>query len=140
MAKLVNSLIKNKINGLLFAILVILLITLAVVIPLVDVRHNTSSESDNSTTSLYNGSNYAVLKSNFPDPCVIKYDGTWYAFATRDTSIGPHIQIASAVDIKNWTLHHGQDALPYAGSWVQLNGDSQVWAPSVTRRVGTHKT
>lgn len=80
---------------------------------------------------------YALINENFPDPCFIESNGTFYAFATRN-STAVNIQVATAPtdDIQNWTLQGGQDALPDPGPWTakQLN-DIAVWAPSVVEVV-----
>lgn len=86
-------------------------------------------------------SRYAVVKANFPDPCMIEVEGGYYAFATRDlANTKLNIQVATAVEsISNWTLIEGYDALPQLPTWVKnhndsTDGDSAVWAPQVTQR------
>jgi hypothetical protein len=80
---------------------------------------------------------YALVNENFPDPCFIESNGTFYAFATRNSS-AVNIQVASAsIDsITNWTFHDGTDALPDPGPWTAKQlGDIAVWAPSVVEVV-----
>jgi hypothetical protein len=79
-------------------------------------------------------SEFAVIKSNFADPCLLSVDGMFYAFATRpDPAL--HVQVASAKDISDWTLHEGYDAMPTLPRWALQEGDAAVWAPQVVQRV-----
>jgi hypothetical protein len=79
---------------------------------------------------------YAVINSNFADPCLLNVDGMFYAFATR-ANPSLHIQVASAKEISDWTLHEGYDAMPSLPKWALQNGDAAVWAPEVVQRVST---
>ncbi|ETN45909.1 uncharacterized protein HMPREF1541_00090 [Cyphellophora europaea CBS 101466] len=76
---------------------------------------------------------YVLINENFPDPCFIESDDTFYAYATRNGSTA-NIQVATAPtsNISSWTFFPGQDALPDPGPWTakQLH-DIAVWAPSV---------
>ncbi|KAJ9609947.1 hypothetical protein H2200_006277 [Cladophialophora chaetospira] len=88
------------------------------------------TESNNRAIS---PSEYAVIKSNFADPCLLSVDEMFYAFATRsDPSL--HVQVASAKDISDWTLHEGYDAMPTLPRWAVQEGDAAVWAPEVVQR------
>lgn len=100
----------------------------------------TSRRSHHDSDGVSGAARYAAIKSNFPDPCLVEDEsqGKYFAFATNDAAAGINIQIASAEtsDLKNWTLHIGQDALPVLGSWaLQPNKIAQVWAPEVVQRV-----
>ncbi|KAK4939369.1 hypothetical protein LTR10_020356 [Elasticomyces elasticus] len=78
-------------------------------------------------------SEYAVIASNFADPCLLSVDGVFYAFATRPNP-SLHVQVASAKDISDWTLHEGYDAMPTLPGWALQEGDAAVWAPQVVQR------
>jgi beta-xylosidase len=65
-----------------------------------------------------------VINSDFPDPDVIKANGTYYAYATN--SGGRNIQVASSRDLVHWTQL--PDALPTLPSW---SSPGLTWAPSV---------
>jgi beta-xylosidase len=67
-----------------------------------------------------------VINVNFPDPFILRVDGTYYAYATN--SSGRNVQTASSTDLVNWEI--GRDALPSLPRWVNLNGPD-VWAPEV---------
>ncbi|KAL1971023.1 hypothetical protein VTN77DRAFT_2857 [Rasamsonia byssochlamydoides] len=70
--------------------------------------------------------------NNFPDPGLLEYNGTWYAFGTnqKDVTTGVHIPMATSTNFQNWTLLR-QDALPVVGAWeLEINH----WAPDVIRR------
>lgn len=70
--------------------------------------------------------------NNFPDPGLLEYNGTWYAFGTNQKGQKRvHIPIATSKDFIHWTLM-GEDALPVVGPWeLEINH----WAPDVIRRV-----
>ena len=70
-----------------------------------------------------------VIEDNFPDPCVIYSDGTWYAFSTNNGVY--NIPVATSTDFETWTVLD-QDALPDAGVW---SGGTNVWAPDVIQLV-----
>jgi beta-xylosidase len=67
-----------------------------------------------------------VYRSNFPDPGVIRVDGTYYAYGTN----GPHgnIPLLTSTDLVHWTGKG--DALPSVGPWAQ---SGYTWAPEVMR-------
>lgn len=78
-----------------------------------------------------------ALAVDFPDPSIIQYNNTFYAFATTN-GINTNVQIASKSSTSStWSLWSGFDALPIVGSWslgqISYNGwsDHQVWAPNV---------
>jgi hypothetical protein len=76
-----------------------------------------------------------VIGSNFADPCHIKVNDTWYAFATN-RFIRPrrgqiNIQVATSKDFHNWTLTD-RDALPNTGAWSTA---TYTWAPDVVQVV-----
>ncbi|KAK8209815.1 glycosyl hydrolase [Phyllosticta capitalensis] len=69
-----------------------------------------------------------VIERNFPDPSIIYWNGTWWAFATENESV--HIQVASSPDFVDWTYMEGQDALPDPPAWVNASAPN-TWAPDV---------
>ncbi|MES2648984.1 MAG: glycoside hydrolase family 43 protein [Bacteroidota bacterium] len=72
-----------------------------------------------------------VLDRNFPDPTVIAYKGTYYAYATNGNNC--NIQLASSVDLINWKIE--PDALPQKPGWAS----SDFWAPHVLYDSALHK-
>lgn len=76
-----------------------------------------------------------MVVENFPDPGLLEYNGTWYAFATNpkkfDQNVYPHVPMAVSYNFINWTLL-SQDALPVVGLWEK---EENHWAPDVLRRV-----
>jgi len=68
-----------------------------------------------------------VWNHDFPDPFVLKVDGTYYAYATN--AGGKHVQTLTSRDLVHWRA--GPDALPHVGSWTYTG---QTWAPEVLRR------
>jgi beta-xylosidase len=68
-----------------------------------------------------------VYPRDFPDPFVLKADGTYYAYATNGN--GANIQTATSKDLVHWKP--GPDAIPKLGPWAQ---PSQTWAPEVLAR------
>ncbi|OJD12024.1 hypothetical protein ACJ73_09417 [Blastomyces percursus] len=89
------------------------------------------------------------VMTNFPDPGLLEYNGTWYAFGTNPTSDDDgtkfHVPIATAVGggrddddggfFGEWK-HTGRDALPELAMWETKRDH---WAPDVlTRADGRH--
>ena len=119
--------------------LLLIFIACVIAISLVDVRGNHHKAVNAAQSMQQDPAKYAVIKENFADPCLgVDDDGTYYAFATGNATIGINVQVASApsTNLSDWTLHKGQDALPVLGSWaLQPNKIAQVWAPEVVQRV-----
>jgi hypothetical protein len=67
---------------------------------------------------------------DFPDPDVVLFGHTYYAYATN--SVAGNIQIISSADHTQWTSVG--NALPALPSWATAH---QTWAPSVTELNGT---
>ncbi len=65
-----------------------------------------------------------VVRGNFPDPGVIRADGTWYAFGTNDGSA--NVPMIASVDLVTWA--RGGDVLPQLGRWAS---PGRTWAPEV---------
>ncbi|OAX80846.1 hypothetical protein ACJ72_04818 [Emergomyces africanus] len=88
------------------------------------------------------------VMSNFPDPGLLAYNGTWYAFGTNPTTYDDdtkfHIPVAMPVDTNDgaeggffgeWK-HTGRDALPEVAMWETKRDH---WAPDViTKADGRH--
>jgi hypothetical protein len=77
-----------------------------------------------------------VHPGDFPDPSVLQYQGSYYAFATQsfaslDKTI--NIQVSTSSDGIHWT-QTSTDALPDLPSWAK-KGDT--WAPSVAYETAT---
>jgi hypothetical protein len=71
-----------------------------------------------------------VHPGDFPDPSVMEYQGTYYAFATQNFADPPdlvNVQVSTSTNGVNWTASN-RDALPHLPSWA-VEGDT--WAPSV---------
>ena len=71
-----------------------------------------------------------VHAGDFPDPDVMQYGGTYYAFSTQNFASAAqtvNVQESVSSDGVNWS-QTGADALPVLGSWAKP-GDT--WAPSV---------
>jgi hypothetical protein len=72
-----------------------------------------------------------VTPGDFPDPSVLTYDGTDYAFATQNTAAAAaatiNVQESASTDGVNLTKL-GSDALPNVGDWAK---PGNTWAPSV---------
>lgn len=69
-----------------------------------------------------------VIRTNFPDPFILKVEDTYYAYSTNSNS--RNVPLATSEDLVNWTI--GRDALPALPRWVNLSRPD-VWAPEVLR-------
>jgi hypothetical protein len=69
-----------------------------------------------------------VQDQDFPDPSVILYDGTYYAYSTGRYDDGENIQGATSTDGLTWTSLP-TDLLPLLPSWATRDF---TWAPSVS--------
>jgi beta-xylosidase len=81
---------------------------------------------------------YGAAPFDFPDPSVLRVDGTFYAYATGSSSFFfSTVPIVQSVDLRSWTyvgeaLPGGEDgAPPGENQWAMLF--AHTWAPSVTR-------
>lgn len=72
-----------------------------------------------------------VYPFDFPDPDVVLFGHTYYAYATN--SVAGNIQIISSTDLSHWVAVG--NALPSLPGWAKAN---ETWAPSVTYRNGTY--
>lgn len=79
---------------------------------------------------------------NFPDPTVIHAEGKWWAFATPEKAVLPHVPMAVSDDYKEWRMVRNSDgslydALPKLPDWVR-NADKDdkphaLWAPHISK-------
>ena len=72
-----------------------------------------------------------VHDANFPDPFVLRVDGTYHAYSTNDEVA--NVPTLRSVDLVEW--REGEDAMPDLAPWVSP-GDT--WAPEVLHRAGEY--
>ena len=123
-----STFIANRPRAALFRGLGLVLLLLTIIFTILGVEESVSH------VKTAPASDYAVIKSNFADPCLLSVEGMFYAFATRPNA-SLNVQVASAKNIADWTLHEGYDAMPTRPSWTLQEGDAAVWAPQVVQRV-----
>jgi beta-xylosidase len=72
------------------------------------------------------------ITTDFPDPSLLRVENIWYAFAGQSLYdyTSTHIQIATSIDFKTWTLQLGNDMLPILPGWVDAS-KNHVWAPDI---------
>ncbi|WP_229401118.1 family 43 glycosylhydrolase [Micromonospora okii] len=69
-----------------------------------------------------------VIASDFPDPDVVKFGGTYYAYSTNNGH--GNVPVATASSLTGpWTRR--PDAMPTLGAWAD---GGRTWAPDVTQR------
>ncbi len=130
-----KSLFRSKITTCLLLTFIALLITFGIVLGLVTIPNFEHGPSPSATST---ASQYAVIKENFPDPCLIQPGliGSYYAFATRNSKVNVQVASTPFAGISEWIYHDGHDALPYPGRWAATHlQDVQVWAPSVVEKL-----
>ncbi|KAI5246613.1 Arabinanase/levansucrase/invertase [Aureobasidium subglaciale] len=76
-----------------------------------------------------------AITANFPDPSIIKVNGTWYAFATHTRGTNIKIQVAKSSNFEDWSIIKNADgsqfdALPVLPVWVRM-ANYLTWAPDV---------
>lgn len=69
-----------------------------------------------------------VIGSDFPDPDISRFDGTYYAYSTNNGH--GNVPVATASFIMGPWIRRG-DALPTLGAWAS---SGLTWAPDVSRR------
>ena len=76
--------------------------------------------------------NSAVISTNFQDPSLFQFNGSWYAFAGANGN-PPHInvQMATSPDFSTWTVVRDYDALPTLADWATKPG--HLWSPDVNQ-------
>ncbi|PKY06390.1 Arabinanase/levansucrase/invertase [Aspergillus campestris IBT 28561] len=70
---------------------------------------------------------------DFPDPGMVHFNGTWFAYGT-DTGTGianAHVPVATSDDFIVWRRKPGHDALPTLGGWEKAINH---WGPDVIQR------
>src|SRR5688572_21090137 len=65
-----------------------------------------------------------VHASDFPDPFVLRVEGTYHAYGTNGA--GKEVQTLTSSDLVGWRA--GPDALPEVGTWAY---PGKTWAPEV---------
>jgi hypothetical protein len=72
------------------------------------------------------------ITTDFPDPSLLRVGDIWYAFAGQSLYdyTSTHIQIATSIDFKTWTLQPANDMLPVLPGWVDAS-NNHVWAPDI---------
>ncbi|GAA4300150.1 family 43 glycosylhydrolase [Aestuariibaculum suncheonense] len=71
-----------------------------------------------------------VVKGDFADPSIVKYEGKYYMYATRDPWGGEYLAVMESKDFKNWE----QKEINWPTKTLctsSTSNDSRVWAPSV---------
>ncbi|MEL0454685.1 family 43 glycosylhydrolase [Flavobacteriaceae bacterium SZ-1-7] len=74
--------------------------------------------------------NNPVVDGHFADPSIVKYQGKFYIYATRDPWGGQDLAVMESPDFKNWKqkqIHWPTKTLCVSPT----SNDSRVWAPSV---------
>lgn len=122
------------------------LIALIIALPIVFAKGRNQNENDGDSWTPYrpkhNDPSYHIEENkpiwaihDFPDPGLLEYNGTWYAFGTNPHKNDPnsiHIPVATSNNFVNWTLVNDHDAMPTIGKWERKVNH---WAPDVIRRV-----
>lgn len=78
-----------------------------------------------------------VFGAIMADPCVIKVDGTYYAFATNHHN-NPNVPVGQSQSLQSeWAFDNETEALPSAGNWTlpQDQDGPGVWGPDVNQLV-----
>ena len=74
----------------------------------------------------------AVISTNFQDPSLIQYNGTWYAFAGANGNPPRiNVQMATSPDFSTWTVAEDYDALPTLADWATKPG--RLWSPDINQ-------
>ncbi len=88
---------------------------------------STSTHAPAPTTSPHSFQN-PVLRSDFPDPFILREGDMYYGYATNAS--GKNVQAARSPDLVHWELL--PDALPALPVWAKPGGGF-VWAPEVIK-------
>jgi beta-xylosidase len=67
-----------------------------------------------------------AIDQDFPDPDVLKFGDTYYAYATNSRTA--NVQFATSRDLETWEVTD-QDAFPELPAWAE---EGRTWAPDVT--------
>lgn len=73
-----------------------------------------------------------INKGYFADPSIVKYQGTYYIYATIDPWGGNELGVLATKDFKNWEQKHINWPTKQACTSSTSKG-SMVWAPSVVK-------
>ncbi len=71
-----------------------------------------------------------VVKGDFADPSIVKYDGKYYIYATLDPWGGQELGVLESSDFINWEQKHINWPTK-AACTSETSNSSKVWAPSV---------
>jgi beta-xylosidase len=132
------------------AILIAALVALAIALPLElrshsnfisPIPNNNGGQDDPSTLGnpgpfkpIGDPTSPIMVVNNFPDPGLLKYNNTWYAYGTNPKKNSPlvhiHVPVAVSKDFLTWTVLD-RDALPTVGAW---EAKENHWAPDVIQR------
>lgn len=88
-----------------------------------------TSAPEDSSTRIPLDSTEPVIDSNFPDPKVIKFKDTFYAYATNIE--GAHVPVATASTLAGPWQPGTADAMPRLGAWARAG---RTWAPDISPR------
>jgi beta-xylosidase len=81
-------------------------------------------QDETTVSAVSDPGNFAVYGGDFADPCLIRVDDAYYAYATNSGAL--NVQVMVSVDLSGWQLLG--DALPLLPSWAQRGN---TWAPAV---------
>ncbi|WP_242083218.1 family 43 glycosylhydrolase [Aestuariivivens sediminis] len=74
--------------------------------------------------------NNPIVDGHFADPSIVKHQGVFYIYATKDPWGGEDLAVMQSSDFKNWEQKHIE--WPTKTLCVSpTSNDSRVWAPSV---------
>lgn len=122
----------------------LVLIALIIALPIFLIRSEKSEDGGEwqPYRQKHNDPSYGIAENkpiwalwDFPDPGLLKHNGTWYAFGTNPRKNDPdtiHVPVATSTNFVSWTLHEGYDAMPTIGGWERKVNH---WAPDVIQRV-----
>lgn len=71
-----------------------------------------------------------IIKGDFADPSIVKYEGKYYVYATIDPWGGEELAVFETTDFENWERKH-INWPTLADCQSETSNDSRVWAPGV---------
>lgn len=118
------------------AFLVVVVVILVLSLPFIIMRSQRSRHHEDPS---YHNAGYHPINvlDDFPDPGMVHFNGTWFAYGT-DTGTGianAHVPVATSDDFIVWRRKPGHDALPTLGGWERTINH---WGPDVIQRVSSH--
>lgn len=117
-------------------VLAVAVIIIVLSLPFIIVEVQRSRHYDDAS---YHNAGYHPINvlDDFPDPGMVHFNGTWFAYGT-DTGTGianAHVPVATSDDFIVWRRKLGHDALPTLGGWEKAINH---WGPDVIQRVSDH--